>query len=64
MKDINVSVAQIKSFEITGLLYNSKIRFKKSCNSYHQAMMINLWRGSVWALMENNKRKLLKRVYN
>lgn len=59
---MNIPIAQIKQFEITGLLYRSKKRFKITTSSYMHAMCINLWNGSVWAVLDNNKRKLLKRV--
>lgn len=60
----NVPVGQIKAFIITGVLRDGK-RFKAiKLNSYHQAMMYNIWQGSVWALLENNKRVRIKQVIN
>lgn len=55
---------KIKSYVVTGRLYRSNKRFSDEYTSFSQAMMINLWNGSVWAKMENGKRKLLKRVIN
>lgn len=60
----NIPIAQIKSFIVTGRLYRSNRRFKKIYSSYQQAMMINLYSGSVWAELDNGKRKLLKRIIN
>ena len=59
----NIPIAQIKSFHITGIDKNNK-RFKIETSSYTYACMINLWNGSVWAVLENNKRKRIKRVIN
>lgn len=62
IRKLSIPTAQIKSFVVTGKLYNSNKRFKNTYESYIQAMMINLWSGSVWALLDNGKRKLIKRV--
>ena len=69
MKDI--AIGKIKAFEITGLLYNSNKRFKKiiTCGSngrtaYQQAMMTNIWKGTVWARLDSGNRVRLKTVYN
>lgn len=51
------------TYHITGLLVNSKKRFKKTSDNPHYALSINLWRGSVWQVRDG-KRKLIKRVYN
>ena len=51
------------TYHITGLLYNSRKRFRRTTDNFMFAMGINLWRGSVWTVT-NGKRKLLKRVYN
>lgn len=59
----NIPIGQIKTFLVTGIDRNGK-RFKIESSSYEYACMINLWNGSVWAVLENNKRKLLKRVIN
>tara|TARA_S200000501_G_C20621934_1_gene655018 strand:+ start:78 stop:248 length:171 start_codon:yes stop_codon:yes gene_type:complete len=51
-------------FHVTGTDVSGK-RFKRmSFSSFHAANMINLWEGSVWGVLENGRRKLLKRVYN
>lgn len=64
-------VGQIAAFVVTGRLYQSNKRFvnrytcgENSKSAYETAMMINLWKGSVWAELENGKRELLKRVNN
>jgi len=61
---INIPIAQIKFFIVTGRYYNSTKRFSNKYSSFNIAMMINLWNGSVWAELDNGKRKLLKRVIN
>ena len=51
-------------FEVTGTRRNGT-RFKKmQFSSFSAASMINLWNGSIWGVMENGKRKLLRRIYN
>lgn len=60
----NTPIAQVKSFIVTGKLYNSNKRFSLQYSSFSQAMSINLWNGSVWAKLDNGKKKLLKRVIN
>jgi hypothetical protein len=53
-----------KEFHVTGS-YTSGRRFKRmTFSSFASADMINLWNGSVWGVLENGNRKLLKRVYN
>tara|TARA_R110000803_G_scaffold31854_1_gene70609 strand:+ start:1424 stop:1585 length:162 start_codon:yes stop_codon:yes gene_type:complete len=51
-------------YEITGVLYRSNERFKIVTSSLQHAMGINLWRGSVWEVNEDGKRKLIKEVTN
>lgn len=63
IRDLNIPIAQIEKFVVTGKLYRSNKRFSNSYDSFNQAMMINLWNGSVWAII-NGKRKLIKRVLN
>lgn len=50
-------------FHVTGITRNGK-RFKLVYSSLYMAMSINLYRGSVYAVLDNGTRKLLKRVYN
>ena len=57
------TLLQMITYHITGLLYNSRKRFRRTTDNFMFAMGINLWRGSVWKVT-NGKRKLLKRVYN
>ena len=61
MNTINIPIGQIKTFRVTGKDRNGK-RFVINSNSYSYVCMINLWSGSVWAVLENGKKKLLKRV--
>lgn len=53
---------------VTGKLYRSNKRFVSTYTAneegFKAAMMINLWNGSVWGLLNTGKRKLLKRVNN
>ncbi len=49
-------------YEVTGV-DRSGSRFSISTRSRIQAMGINLWKGSVWAV-KNGKRTLIKRVEN
>lgn len=53
-------------FDVTGQLYRSTKRFKRHYSMHYAglAFNINLWRGSVWGILPNGKRKLLKRVFN
>jgi hypothetical protein len=60
----NINLDDIKHFIVTGQLYKSNKRFRDVYSSWMPAMSINLWRGSVWAELNNGKRKLLKRVWN
>lgn len=62
--NLDIPIAQIKSFIVTGKYYNSNKRFSNKYDSFNHAMMINLWNGSVWAELDTGKRKLLKRVNN
>lgn len=59
---------QCIGFIVTGLLYNSTKRFKHTYGdspaSFYQADQTNLWRGSMWGVLENGKKVLLKRVNN
>ena len=63
MNKNDIAIGTITKFIITGTDRQGK-RFKIESNSYTYACCINLWNGSVWALLENGKRKLLKRVIN
>lgn len=61
MKTIDIPIGQIKTFKVTGKDRNGK-RFVIESNNYSYVCMINLWSGSVWAVLENGTKKLLKRV--
>lgn len=53
-----------KEFHVTGELRNGR-RFKRmTFGSFEAARMINIYNGSVWGILENGRRKLIKRVYN
>lgn len=64
IREKNIPIGQIYKYVVTGKLYNSNKRFINKYDSFYQAMDINLWNGSVWAELNNGKRKLLKRVTN
>ena len=49
---------------VTGLLYRTNRRFSRTTATWRFAMGINLWRGSVWGVYPDGRRKLLKRVWN
>jgi len=51
-----------KTYAVTGVTVHGK-RFSLLFDNLFHAMHINLFRGSVWEVV-NGKRKLLKRVYN
>ena len=58
---IDIPTGQIKIFKITGKDRAGK-RFCIETSSYSYACMINLYSGSVWAVLKSGKKKLLKRV--
>lgn len=51
-------------YEVTGVLYRSNTRFKKVFTNLRWALCINLWRGTVWAVHEDGKRKKIRTVWN
>ncbi len=60
-----INLDDYTSFVVTGVLYNTRKRFKNTYNSWQWASGVNLWRGSVWGIRKDTgKRQLLKRVYN
>ncbi len=50
------------TYHVTGVDRQGK-RFRIETSNGMHAMMVNLWRGSVWQVT-GGKRKLIKRVYN
>ena len=60
---MNIPIGQIKMFLVTGKDRSGK-NFKIESTSYSYVCMINVYNGSVWAVLDSGKRKLLKRVYN
>ena len=57
-------MSEAKSYVVTGKLASGR-RFKPiRTTNYMHAMMTNLFRGSVWEVSPEGKRKLLRRVYN
>jgi hypothetical protein len=54
-----------KSFVVTGVYAYSNRRFAPiHTDSYIHAMSINLWKGTVWVVLPNGKRKKIKEVWN
>ena len=53
----------VREWHVTGVTTDGK-RFKRVYKTQFTALCINLWRGSVWAVDRNGKRKLIKRVWN
>ena len=54
----------VVAYEVTGVLVNGK-RFKPiRTTSLDHALSINLYRGSVWGVREDDTRILLSRVWN
>lgn len=66
IKEINkfITTNNVIEYHITGVLYRSNTRFKSVYKNVNIAFQVNIWRGSIWAVLDNGKRKLLKRVYN
>lgn len=64
---MEIIFSDYKGFVVTGVDTSGK-RFKSSHSSNTQGAMTafstNLWQGSVWGILKDGKRKLLKRVYN
>lgn len=50
-------------FVVTGVDTSGR-RFRLTYREPQWALGINLWRGSVWAVMPNGRRRLVRRVYN
>jgi hypothetical protein len=50
-------------YEVTGVDRSGK-RFKISTSNQIHAFGINVWRGTVWIVSPDGKRKVAKRVYN
>ena len=55
--------SQLALYVVTGVKLDGS-RFSTYTNSYVQAMGINLFRGTVWRILMNGKRKKLKSVWN
>lgn len=53
-----------KEFHVTGVNPYGKRLKRLKLSSFIAANSINLYKGSVWGVKENNSRVLLKRVYN
>lgn len=51
------------TYHVTGVTVRGR-RFKQVHTDPFYALHINLWRGSVWEVQPNGKRRLLKRVWN
>ena len=51
------------SYEVTGKDRNGN-RFKCSTTNPTHALGINVWQGTVWAVMSDGSRKVVRRVHN
>lgn len=64
ISEMQIPVAQIKGFKVTGVLRSGQ-RFKAiHTSNFQHAMCINLYRGTVWVLLDNGSKRKLKTVYN
>lgn len=56
---------KFNGFHVTGVTTDGR-RFRQNYSKEGAwvAFGVNLWRGSVWGVLPDGKRKLLKRVYN
>lgn len=64
---MEIDLDDYSSFLVTGLYHGSrnrrfKLNYSGNAAGYSTAMNINLWKGSVYGLLKNGKRKLIKRV--
>lgn len=58
------STGSFKSYVVTGITNHTGHRFSIKTDNAMHAMGINLWRGNVWGVLPNGKKKLIKRVWN
>lgn len=67
MKD-NVNLGDFVKLVVTGKTYRDNKRFSltysNDISGRLTAFGINLWNGSIWGVLPNGKRKLVKRVCN
>ena len=65
---MEINIGDFSSFIVTGRYYNSNRRFRMSYSGnyagFKTADSINLWNGTMYGLLPNGKRKVIKRVYN
>jgi len=62
---IVIDVAQYVKFVVTGTtVYGKRFRKQFDGSAHLYTFGINLWNGSVWGVLPNGKRKLLKRASN
>lgn len=52
------------SFIVTGVLYRGGRFPAIHTTNFHYAMCINLWRGTVWGVLPNGRRRRIKQVCN
>ncbi len=65
---MEVNINDYSGFIVTGRKYMSNRRFRLSYSGgyagFRTADSINLWNGTMFGLLPNGKRKVLKRVIN
>lgn len=65
---MEINIEDYTGFIVTGRLYRSNKRFKLSYSGnqagFSTANSINLWNGTMYGLLPNGKRKILKKVIN
>jgi hypothetical protein len=59
----NIPIAQIKFYRCTGKDRNGK-RFQINSSNYYHICCINAYKGTLYAILDNGKKKVLKRYFN
>jgi len=63
----NLDFRSYKSLDVTGVTTSGERFTYRYANDYGGRMIvfsINLWRGTIWGVLPNGKRKQLKKVWN
>ncbi len=65
---MEIDINDYTGFVVTGVKYITNQRFQLNYSGtvagFHTANQISLWKGSMWGITKEGKRKLLKRVIN
>jgi hypothetical protein len=54
----------VAHYKWCGKYYNSNRRFTSTHSTQFHARCINIWRGNLWEVYTNGKKKLLYKVWN